>query len=182
TKTSQAIRQIRATRRFALSGTPIENSIDELWAIFQVVLPGLMPNQRAFRQLSNERIDMITRPFILRSLKEDVLKELPDKIESTYVSELTEDQRNLYVGYLRQLQQEATNSIKEDGFHENRMKILAGLTRLRQLCCHPSLFIENYEGQSGKLEQLMETVQNSIENGKRMLIFSQSTSMHDIIM
>src|SRR5699024_11476124 len=92
---------------FALSGTPIENSIDELWAIFQVVLPGLMPNQRTFRQLSNERIAMITRPFILRRLKEDVLKELPDKIESTYISELTEDQRNLYVGYLRQLQQEA---------------------------------------------------------------------------
>lgn len=182
TKTSQAIRQIQATRRFALSGTPIENSIDELWAIFQVVLPGLMPNQRAFRQLSNERIAMITRPFILRRLKEDVLKELPDKIESTYVSELTEDQRNLYVGYLRQLQEEAADSMKAGGFNQNRMKILAGLTRLRQLCCHPSLFIENYEGQSGKLEQLMETVQNSIENGRRMLIFSQFTSMHDIIM
>jgi SNF2 family DNA or RNA helicase len=181
TKTSQAIRQVKATRRFALSGTPIENSIDELWAIFQVILPGLMPNQRAFRQLSHERIGMITKPFILRRLKEDVLKELPDKIESTYVSELTKDQRDLYVGYLRQLQQEATDSIKEGGFNQNRMKILAGLTRLRQICCHPSLFIENYQGKSGKLEQLIETVRNSIENGKRMLIFSQFTSMHEII-
>lgn len=181
TKTSQAIRQVIATRRFALSGTPIENSIDELWAIFQVVLPGLMPSQRAFKQLSHEKIGKLTKPFILRRLKEDVLKELPDKIESTHVSELTKDQKELYVGYLRQLQQDASDSMKEGGFQQNRMKILAGLTRLRQLCCHPSLFIENYQGESGKLEQLLETVRNSIENGKRMLIFSQFTSMHEII-
>ncbi|MBR3120346.1 DEAD/DEAH box helicase [Oceanobacillus profundus] len=181
TKTSQAIREIKAARRFALSGTPIENSIDELWAIFQVVLPGLMPNQRSFKQLSNEKIAMITRPFILRRLKKDVLKELPDKIESVHVSELTKEQKDLYVGYLRQVQQEAAQSMKESAFQQNRMKILAGLTRLRQLCCHPSLFIENYEGYSGKLEQLMDTVKTAIESGKRMLIFSQFTSMHEII-
>lgn len=181
TKTSQAIRQLKSSRRFALSGTPIENSIDELWAIFQVVLPGLMPSQRKFRQLSHEKIGILTKPFILRRLKEDVLKELPDKIESVHVSELTQDQKELYVGYLRQVQQEAAHSMQESGFNQNRMKILAGLTRLRQICCHPSLFIENYEGESGKLEQLMETVHNSIANGKRMLIFSQFTSMHRII-
>ena len=181
TKTSQSIREIKAARRFALSGTPIENSIDELWAIFQVVLPGLMPNQRSFKQLSNEKIAMITRPFILRRLKKDVLKELPDKIESVHVSELTKEQKDLYVGYLRQVQQEAAQSMKESAFQQNRMKILAGLTRLRQLCCHPSLFIENYEGYSGKLEQLMDTVKTAIESGKRMLIFSQFTSMHEII-
>ncbi|MFC4023448.1 SNF2 helicase associated domain-containing protein [Oceanobacillus longus] len=181
TKTSRAIREITATRRFALSGTPIENSIDELWAIFQVVLPGLMPNHRSFKQLSNEKIAMITRPFILRRLKKDVLKELPDKIESVHVSELTKEQKDLYVGYLRQVQQEATQSIQDSGFNQNRMKILAGLTRLRQICCHPALFIENYEGYSGKLEQLMDTIKTAMENGKRMLIFSQFTSMHEII-
>ncbi|WP_106495901.1 DEAD/DEAH box helicase [Lentibacillus sp. Marseille-P4043] len=181
TKTSQAIREIKASKRFALSGTPIENSIDELWAIFQVILPGLMPNQRAFRQLSHEKIAMLTKPFILRRLKQDVLKELPDKIETVSVSELTKPQKELYLGYLRQLQQEAAQSMKDHDFHKNRMKILAGLTRLRQICCHPSLFIENYEGKSGKLEQLMETVRNAVENGKRMLIFSQFTSMHEII-
>ncbi|WP_156290125.1 DEAD/DEAH box helicase [Oceanobacillus salinisoli] len=181
TKTSRAMREVKATRKFALSGTPIENSIDELWAIFQVILPGLMPNQRTFKQLSNEKISMITKPFILRRLKKDVLKELPEKIESVHVSELTKDQKDLYVGYLRQVQQEAAQSMKESGFNQNRMKILAGLTRLRQICCHPSMFIENYEGQSGKLEQLMETVRSTIENGKRMLIFSQFTSMHEII-
>lgn len=181
TKTSKAIREIKASRVFALSGTPIENSIDELWSIFQVVLPGLLPNQRAFNQLSHEKIMKLTKPFILRRLKENVLKELPEKIETTYVSELTKSQKELYVGYLRQLQQEAANSMQDSGFNKNRMKILAGITRLRQLCCHPSLFIENYEGESGKLEQLMETIRNSIANGKRMLIFSQFTAMHDII-
>ncbi|WP_096272952.1 DEAD/DEAH box helicase [Paucisalibacillus globulus] len=181
TKTSKAIREIKAGRRFALSGTPIENSIDELWAIFQVVLPGLMPNQKAFKQLSHEKIASISGPFILRRLKKDVLKELPDKIESVSVSELTNEQKELYVGYLRQVQQEAAQSIQESGFQQNRMKILAGLTRLRQICCHPSLFIENYEGKSGKLDLLMETVETAIANGKRMLIFSQFTSMHEII-
>lgn len=182
TKTSQAIRQVRASRRFALSGTPIENSIEELWAIFQVVLPGLMPSQRKFKQLSNEKIAAITKPFILRRLKQDVLKELPDKIETVSVSELTKEQKELYVGYLQQVQAEASKSINESGFNQNRIKILAGLTRLRQLCCHPSLFIENYLGESGKLLQLMDTVRTALESGKRMLIFSQFTSMHEIIM
>ncbi|MFZ3579199.1 SNF2 helicase associated domain-containing protein [Virgibacillus sp. DJP39] len=181
TKTSRAIREIKAGHRFALSGTPIENSIDELWAIFQVILPGLMPSQRKFKQLSHEKIAMLTKPFILRRLKKDVLKELPDKIESVHVSELTKQQKELYVGYLRELQQETAQSLGNQEFNKNRMKILAGLTRLRQICCHPSLFIENYEGKSGKLEQLMETVNNAVENKKRMLIFSQFTSMHDII-
>lgn len=181
TKTSRAIREIKARKRFALSGTPIENSIDELWAIFQVILPGLMPNQRTFRQLQHEKIAMLTKPFILRRLKQDVLRELPEKIETVHVSELTKPQKELYLGYLRKLQQEAAQTMKNDDFQKNRMKILAGLTRLRQICCHPSLFIENYEGQSGKLEQLMETVQNAVENDKRMLIFSQFTSMHEII-
>ncbi|GAB4074902.1 DEAD/DEAH box helicase [Barrientosiimonas marina] len=181
TKTSKAIRQLRATRRFALSGTPIENSIDELWAIFQVILPGLMPNQQTFKQLSHDKIASMTRPFIMRRVKQDVLTELPDKIETVHVSELTKEQKELYVGYWRQLQQEAAQSMQESGFQQNRMKILAGLTRLRQICCHPSMFVENYEGGSGKLNQLMETVNHAVANGKRLLIFSQFTSMHEII-
>lgn len=181
TKTSKAIRRIHAGRKFALSGTPIENSIDELWAIFQVILPGLMPNHQAFKQMSYEKIAMMTKPFILRRLKQEVLSELPDKIETVSVSALTKEQKDLYIGYHRQLQEEAAQSMKENGFQKNRMKILAGLTRLRQICCHPSLFIENYEGDSGKLEQLMDTIHHALRNGKRMLIFSQFTSMHEII-
>lgn len=180
TKTSKAIREIRAAKRFALSGTPIENTIDELWAIFQVVLPGLMPSLKEFRKLESEKISSLTRPFILRRLKEDVLKELPDKIEAVHVSELTKEQKSLYVGYLQELQKMTSESIASDNFQQNRMKILAGLTRLRQLCCHPSLFIENYQGRSGKLDDLMETVKEMKESGRRMLIFSQFTSMHEL--
>src|SRR5699024_3693020 len=181
TKTSRVIREIKAEKRFALSGTPIENSIDELWAIFQVILPGFLPNQREFKQMKKEKIASLTRPFILRRVKTEVLKELPEKIESVHVSELTKDQKELYVGYLKQLQEETSASIAGNQFQKNRMKILAGLTRLRQLCCHPSLFIENYSGRSGKLDELMETVQTMRESGKRMLIFSQFTSMHELI-
>lgn len=181
TKTSRAVREIQAERRFALSGTPIENSIDELWAIFQVILPGFFPPLKEFRKMARKKIASLTRPFILRRVKEDVLKELPEKIESVHVSDLTKEQKELYVGYLQQLQTETTTSIANNQFQQNRMKILAGLTRLRQICCHPSLFIENYEGRSGKLDELIDMVQTLIANGKRMLIFSQFTSMHALI-
>lgn len=182
TKTSKAIREIKAQKRFALSGTPIENTVDELWAIFQVVLPGLMPSLKEFRKLEPQKIASLTRPFVLRRLKEEVLKELPEKIEAVHVSELTKEQKDLYVGYLQELQEMTTKSFATNSFQQNRMKILAGLTRLRQLCCHPSLFIENYEGRSQKLDELMETVQAMKASGRRMLIFSQFTSMHDLFM
>lgn len=182
TKTSQAIRKIKATHRFALSGTPIENNIDELWAIFQVVMPGFMPSRKRYRQLEYEAIARMVRPFILRRLKNDVLEELPEKIESALRSELTLEQKELYLGYLQQLQKETIATLQQGPFYKQRMKILAGLTRLRQICCHPAMFIDNYEGKSGKLEQLIELVKTSLESGHRMLIFSQFTSMHDIIM
>lgn len=181
TKTAKAVRTITASRKFALSGTPIENSLDELWSIFQVVLPGLLPSLREFRQLDVQKISTLTRPFILRRLKEDVLKELPEKIESVHVSELSNEEKQLYVAYLKQIQSETSEQLKQGSFQQNRMKILAGLTRLRQLCCHPSLFLENYTGQSSKLETLLNTMETFIAEGKRMLVFSQFTSMHEII-
>ncbi|VEF46354.1 SNF2 helicase associated domain-containing protein [Bacillus freudenreichii] len=181
TKSAAAVRSIRATRKFALSGTPIENSVDELWGIFQAIMPGLFPGLKDFKKLEPEKISHIIKPFILRRLKSDVLKELPEKIESTHITELSKEQKELYVGYLQRIQEETAASLQGEGFQKSRMKILAGITRLRQLCCHPSLFLENYEGKSGKLEQLMETVITSIENGKKLLIFSQFTSMLEII-
>ncbi len=181
TKTFKAVKQIEAVQRFALSGTPIENSIDELWSIFQVIMPGLFPGKNLFRHLAHERISKMVRPFILRRVKKDVLKELPDKIETIQVSELTKQQKELYIGYLEKIQSETRASIHTEGFDKSRIKILAGLTRLRQICNHPSLFLENYDGESGKLEQLMDLVETSIENGNRLLIFSQFTSMLKII-
>src|SRR5699024_4142698 len=100
-----------------------------------------MPNQKTFKQMSHEKIANITKPIILRRIKEDVLKELQKKIESVSVSELTDNQKEQYVGYLRQVQHEAKEGMEGSGFQKNRMKILAGLTRLRQICCHQSLFV-----------------------------------------
>lgn len=181
TKTASAVKMIKAGKRFALSGTPIENSLDELWSIFDAILPGFFHNHKWFKSLENDKIARMVRPFILRRLKQDVLTELPEKIETVHQSELTKKQKELYVGYLEKIQQEARESLETDGFQKNRMKILAGLTRLRQLCCHPSLFLENYEDASGKMEQLMEIIANALENKRRMLIFSQFTSMLAII-
>ena len=181
TKTAKSVREIRAETRFALSGTPIENSVDELWSIFQTIMPHFFPSQKAFRQLEHEKIAKMIRPFVLRRMKKDVLTELPEKIESVHYSDLTKKQKELYVAYLEIIRNETKETLQRDGFEKSQIKILAGLTRLRQLCCHPSLFLENYQGDSGKLEQLMELVRNAVENGKRLLIFSQFTSMLSII-
>ncbi|WP_428910017.1 SNF2 helicase associated domain-containing protein [Niallia sp. Krafla_26] len=181
TKTAKAVREIEAETRFALSGTPIENSVDELWSIFQTIMPNFFPPQKAFRQLEPEKISLMIRPFLLRRMKKDVLQELPEKIETVNYSDLTKEQKKLYVAYLEKIQNETKESLQTEGFQKSHIKILAGLTRLRQLCCHPSLFLENYQGESGKLEQLMEIVENAAENGRRMLIFSQFTSMLSII-
>lgn len=181
TKTFKAVQQIEANKRFALSGTPIENSINELWSIFQVILPGLFPNKLNFTKLEHDKISRLVKPFILRRLKKDVLKELPDKIETVQVSELTREQKEIYLGYLERIQKDARASIQEEGFNKSRIKILAGLTRLRQICNHPALFLENYTGESGKLEQLMELVENALKNKRRILIFSQFSSMLKMI-
>jgi superfamily II DNA or RNA helicase len=181
TKTAKAVKEIAAAKRFALSGTPIENSLDELWSIFDAILPGFFPNHKTFKNLAQEKIAQMVRPFILRRLKKDVLTELPDKIETVHQSELTKTQKGLYVGYLQRIQEETKESIQNEGFDKSRMKILAGLTRLRQICCHPKLFVENYNGQSGKLEQFLEIIENALENNRRLLVFSQFTSMLQLI-
>ncbi|TVX92023.1 DEAD/DEAH box helicase [Paenibacillus agilis] len=181
TQASKAVRQITASRRFALTGTPIENSVEEVWAIFEAVFPGLFTSKKSFQALSREELARKVRPFILRRLKQDVLKELPDKIETLHMTELSLDQKKLYLAYLSRLQEETLEVLAAEGFQKGRMKILAGITRLRQLCCHPSLFIQEYEGTSGKLEQLLELVDECMSSGKRMLIFSQFTSMLTLI-
>ncbi|WP_256756724.1 DEAD/DEAH box helicase [Cohnella sp. WQ 127256] len=180
--TSHAVRRLKVGQRFALTGTPIENSLDELWSIFDAIFPGLFSGKKSFSDLPRDKIARIVRPFILRRLKSEVLKELPDKIESVQPSELSTEQKQIYMAYLEKLQSDIVRDLATDGgFQKNRMKILAGLTRLRQLCCHPALFLEGYEGSSGKLEQLLEIIEECQGSSKRMLIFSQFTSMLDII-
>ncbi|WP_047152090.1 DEAD/DEAH box helicase [Aneurinibacillus tyrosinisolvens] len=180
TQTAKAVKGIQAQYRFALTGTPVENRLEELWAIFDVVFPELFPGRKAFNDLSRETVAKRIRPFLLRRLKTDVLKELPEKIESLQPSELLPDQKKLYVAYLAELQQETVKHLNK-GFQKNRIKILAGLTRLRQLCCHPALFVEGYAGSSAKFEQLMEIIAECRSAGKRVLVFSQFTKMLGLI-
>ncbi|WP_339311357.1 SNF2 helicase associated domain-containing protein [Paenibacillus sp. FSL M7-0896] len=181
TQTSQAVRLLQARYRFALTGTPVENALEDLWSIFSVVFPGLFPGKKAFHDLPRETVARRARPFLLRRLKSDVLKELPDKIESLQASELLPEQKRLYVAYLARLRKEALKHLDSDSFGNGRLKVLAGLTRLRQLCCHPALFVDGYTGGSGKFEQLLEIIDECRSSGKRMLIFSQFTQMLGMI-
>ncbi|MDM5154334.1 SNF2 helicase associated domain-containing protein [Bacillus sp. DX1.1] len=181
TQTAKAVKTIQAEYRFALTGTPVENSLEELWSIFHVVFPELLPGRKEFGDLRRENIARRVKPFILRRLKEDVLKELPEKIEHLQSSELLPDQKKLYAAYLAKLKQETLKHLNKDTLRKNRIRILAGLTRLRQLCCHPALFVDDYKGSSAKFEQLLEIVEECRSTGKRILIFSQFTKMLSII-
>ncbi|MGN7763316.1 DEAD/DEAH box helicase [Paenibacillus sp. 22594] len=185
TQTAQAVKALQARYRFALTGTPVENALEDLWSIYGVVFPGLFPGKKAFHDLPRETVARRIRPFLLRRLKSDVLKELPEKIESLQASELLPEQKKLYVAYLARLRKEALKHLESDefgnGFGNGRIKVLAGLTRLRQLCCHPALFVDGYTGGSGKFEQLLEIIEECRSSGKRMLIFSQFTEMLGMI-
>ncbi|MCL6604672.1 MAG: DEAD/DEAH box helicase [Paenibacillus sp.] len=182
TQTAQAVRVLQARYRFALTGTPVENALEDLWSIYAAIFPVLFPSsKKAFHDLPREVVAKRIRPFLLRRLKSDVLKELPDKIESLQASELLPEQKKLYVAYLARLQKEALKHLNGEDFRSNRIKILAGLTRLRQLCCHPALFVEGYTGSSAKFEQLLEIIEECRSSGKRMLVFSQFTEMLKLI-
>ena len=181
TQTAQAVKELRAQHRFALTGTPIENRLEELWSIFGAVFPALFPSRAAFHELPRETVARRARPFLLRRLKSDVLGELPEKIESIQASELLPEQKKLYVAMLAQLQQETVKHLNADSFQQNRIKILAGITRLRQLCCHPALFVEGYTGGSAKLESLIDIIDECRSSGKRLLVFSQFTDMLKLI-
>ncbi|PFJ09653.1 helicase SNF [Bacillus cereus] len=181
TQTARAVKTIQAEYRFGLTGTPVENSLEELWSIFHVVFPELLPGRKEFGDLRREDIAKRVKPFVLRRLKEDVLNELPDKIEHVQSSELLPDQKRLYAAYLAKLREETLKHLDKDTLRKNKIRILAGLTRLRQICCHPALFVDDYKGSSAKFEQLLEILEECRSTGKRILIFSQFTKMLSII-
>ncbi|NJE64110.1 DEAD/DEAH box helicase [Enterococcus durans] len=180
TKTAQALRELSIPQRFALSGTPIENNLEELWSLFATIMPGFFPNKTRFRELTPEEIAKMIRPFVLRRDKQTVLKDLPEKTEMNLYSALTEEQKTVYLAYLRQMREEIT-SMDSETFKKNRIGILAGLTRLRQICCDPRLFIDDYQGGSGKLEQVKDLLVAAKENNRRVLLFSQFTGMLTIL-
>ncbi|HCC07869.1 MAG TPA: helicase [Clostridiales bacterium] len=191
--TARTTKILNAKRRFALTGTPIENNLLELWSIFDFILPGYLHSYNKFltrydRKIVQENdkrvLENLNRhiaPFILRRLKKDVLKELPDKIETEMITELTAEQKKMYVAELSKAKKEISDEIENEGFQRSKIKILAILTRLRQICCHPAVFAEGYKGGSGKLELLNELVDEIIERNGKALVFSQFTSMLSII-
>lgn len=181
TQTARAAKKIKAGHRFALTGTPIENSLEELWSLFHVVFPELFMGLKEYSNLSRKKISRRIRPFLLRRMKEDVLGELPEKIESLESRELLPDQKKLYGAYLAKLKADTLKHLDKDTFRKNRIRILAGLTRLRQICCHPALFVDGYTGSSAKYEQLMQIIEESKLSGRRVLIFSQFTKMLQMI-
>lgn len=181
TQTARAVKTIQAEHRFGLTGTPVENSLEELWSIFHVVFPELLPGRKEFGDLRREDIAKRVKPFVLRRLKQDVLQELPDKIEHLQSSELLPDQKRLYAAYLAKLREETLKHLDKDTLRKNKIRILAGLTRLRQICNHPALFVDDYKGSSAKFEQLLEILEECRSTGKRILIFSQFTKMLSII-
>ncbi len=189
---AKSVKLINADHKFALTGTPIENSLSELWSIFDFIMPDyllshtkfinqyekpIMKDQEGVLQDLNRRIT----PFILRRMKKDVLQELPEKVETKMLTDMVEEQKKVYLSYMENIKSEINNEITEKGFEKSQIKILAALTRLRQICCHPGTFIENYTGGSGKLLLLMELITDAIANEHRILVFSQFTSMLSII-
>ncbi|MEH7177020.1 DEAD/DEAH box helicase [Neobacillus vireti] len=181
TQTARAVKRIKADHRFALTGTPVENSLEELWSIFHVIFPELFQGLKEYSHLTRKKIARRVRPFLLRRLKEDVLLELPEKIESIDLVELLPEQKKLYAAYLAKLRHDTLKHLDKDTLRKNKIKILAGLTRLRQICCHPLLFVNGYKGSSAKFDQLLQIIEESKQAGRRVLIFSQFTKMLELI-
>lgn len=185
-KGAQAVRQLQAQTRFALTGTPLENSVGELWSIFNFVLPGYLLGYTAFLRRYQEGKDMeeLRRrisPFLMRRLKKEVLTELPDKIESVFTAQMTPEQAKVYEATMRRLRQRVDTIVREKGFERGRTEVLAAITQLREICCHPQLVLDDYVGSSGKLDMLLDMLPEAIAKGRRILLFSAFTSMLKIL-
>ena len=192
TQAAKAVKSVRAGTRFALTGTPIENHLGELWSIFDFLMPGFLFTYQKFKKVFEtpivrdgnaaalSRLRRMTGPFLLRRLKKDVLKELPAKMETVLYSQMEGEQKRLYAASALALKEKLLSG-KEGDFGKERMQILAELMKLRQICCEPSLCFEKYKGGSAKLETCMELLENGTQAGHKILLFSQFTSMLELI-
>ena len=193
TQNAKSIKQIKADTRYALTGTPIENSLAELWSIFDFIMPGYLYTYKKFKNIFEtpivinqdekvmKKLKMLIEPFVLRRTKKEVLTELPEKTVTVLNSEMAEEQQKIYLSYLAQAKKEVLNALEIEGYEKSQIQILAALTRLRQICCHPSLFINGYQDKSSKLEQCMEIIEDGVASGHKILLFSGYASMFGII-
>ena len=189
TQKYKAVCGVNSKVRFALTGTPVENRLGELWSIFSFLMPGYLPPYKTFcarfekpivQEDDNKdalrRLNQLTGPFILRRMKSEVLKELPPKTENVHRIELDTEQRKLYLAAVVDAREKLRAAKPED-----KMAVFAVLMRLREICCDPRLVADNWEGGSAKLEACMELVTAAVEGGHRILLFSQFTSMLELL-
>ena len=196
TKTAQFVKRLNADYRLALTGTPLENSVSEIWSAFDFLMPGFLGNNEQFKREfqrpimehgDNEALEHLKRKiacFMLRRTKTNVLKELPPKIEQTSLCHLGDAQNVLYQQVLAKVKGEVFATVEEKGFKSSQIHILAGLTKLRQACNHPSLLLADTDWQkyeSTKLDACLELVNEIVSAKRKVLIFSQFTKMLDIV-
>ena len=200
-KTTQALKRLEASHKFALTGTPMENRPSELYSLFAFLMPGYLGSYMSFRErfelgiLGGDeeaigRLHALVSPFILRRLKADVLTELPEKLESVIRTPLTSGQRKLYDAEEQHIRTELALQIAESkarrhrknvGARQHSVEILAELTKLRQICCDPGLVYENYTGGAAKVDAIMDVIASAQDSGEKVLLFSQFTSFLSVI-
>ena len=192
TAAAKAVKVINSQIRYALTGTPVENRLSELWSIFDYLMPGFLYSYDVFKkeletpivknndEAAMKRLQKMVSPFILRRLKENVLKDLPEKLEECRYVRFEDTQQKLYDAQALHMRENIARQNHEE-FQKNRMQILAELTRLRQICCDPSLCFENYRGGTAKREACLQLIQSAMDGGHRILVFSQFTSMLEIL-
>lgn len=191
-KTALLVKEIKGEQRWALTGTPLENRLSELWSIFDFLMPGFLGSYPHFKrkyqqpieaQQSQEHLERLRRrifPFVLRRLKREVAKELPPKTEITNLCEMTHDQRKLYQEVREACRRQVFSEVEKKGIERSHVSILTALLRLRQVCCHPELLgpsFRKHEVNSGKMEAFQDLVTEVISEGHRVLVFSQFVEM-----
>jgi len=191
---TKSVKQLKADHKLALTGTPIENRMLDLWSIVDFIQPNYLGNQEHFGQIydlkvaekeegaariARRKLSAKLRPLLLRRIKKQVAKDLPDRVEQRLDCELPEEQRKLYLAELKRSREQVMKAVKQKGIAKSKMHVLAALTRLRQICCHPGLV--GSDTSSGKMDTLFELVEPLLEEGHKVLIFSQFVRMLQIL-
>ncbi len=183
--TTKALANLHSRHRLALTGTPVENSLQDLWSIFNVVMPGFLGSQKYFSEKFVSEIERkgneqqviklkgLINPFMLRRKKEQVAKDLPEKVEQIISCTMTEEQESLYESVKSSFRNEILQTIEEHGMAKSSMVLLRGLTKLRQIANHPKMIDPTYAFSSGKFEQLIDMIDTSLAEGHKILVFSQ---------
>jgi SNF2 family DNA or RNA helicase len=190
---TQSVKQLKSEHRLALTGTPLENRLLDLWSIADFIQPGYLGNQDHFaetyeprgenaesaQRIARRRLSAKLRPLLLRRLKKHVAKDLPERIEQRRDCQLGEEQRKLYLAELRRSREQVMKTVAEKGLNKSKIHVLAALTRLRQICCHPRLV--GNESISGKTETLFELLDSLLAEGQKVLVFSQFVQMLELL-